>query len=369
MKSLTKLLAAVAAFPLLVACQNEGDTYSGIIGGNANNGQTPYANTAYAYIGFGSYGSWHIEAGSASEWCTFAATSGKGGMFYTIPVRLSQNTTGSARSSLVTVRDDENGGDVYWTFRLGQYATRGDGSLGSAPLVTGISGDDGSSIAIRYDTLCRPTVLTMEKGGETLSRLELAYNATDSTITVSDGGSQLKGKCDHGYQPERLVSTTDTVGYYDQLTLPGSFTAFNVERHSGYGELTAQALLFTEGSFRTGSPDGEFVADSIRYLHRYSNGLVVREDMKPTYSQNSNRCQSVDVNQLLLGVEECNPYQLIALFRDARCSYIIAEAATANGRYVVETTLNADKSVNTMTVTDKDGGKVKYTFIYSSQQL
>ena len=98
-------------------------------------------------------------------------------------------------------------------------------------------------------------------------------------------------------------------------------------------------------------------------------GLVVREDMKPTYSQNSNRCQSVDVNQLLLGVEECNPYQLIALFRDARCSYIIAEAATANGKYVVETTLNADKSVNTMTVTDKDGGKVKYTFIYSSQQL
>ena len=148
MKSLTKLLAAVAAFPLLVACQNEGDTYSGIIGGNANNGQTPYANTAYAYIGFGSYGSWHIEAGSASEWCTFAATSGKGGMFYTIPVRLSQNTTGSARSSLVTVRDDENGGDVYWTFRLGQYATRGDGSLGSAPLVTGIIGDDGSNIGV-----------------------------------------------------------------------------------------------------------------------------------------------------------------------------------------------------------------------------
>ncbi len=364
MKPLRKLLVAAAALPLLVACDPAGDTYAGILGGNANNNTAAYANTAYAYVGFGSYGSWHIEAGAGSEWCSFAATSGRGGMFYTIPVRLSANTTGSARSSLFTVRDDEDGGDVYWSFRLWQHATRGDGSLGSSPLVSAITGDDGSSISLRYDTLSRPTMLLIEKAGATISRLEITYGVKDSSIAVTDGRTTLRGTCDQGYQPERIASQTDTVGYYQQLMLPGSYEAFNVERHAAGGEVMAQALLYTNGSFRTGEADGEYTADSLSWLHRRADGTQRLERLKLSYSENSNRCQTVDVNQLLLGVEECNPYQLIALFRDARGSKIISEAAATDGKYTVATTLNADKSVNTMTVTDKDGARVTYTFDY-----
>lgn len=367
MKKIKSLFLALSAVAALSSCMSDGDSYAGFFGVNANSRRPVYANTAYAYLSFGSYGAWHIDQESGSDWCRLDLMRGNGGAFYSIPARFSLNTTGTARVANFVVKDNGNPDDAYASFYFSQYATRGDGSLGNAGLVTAISGDDGSAITIDYDTLCRPTSLVIEKDGEQLRKLTIGYHASDSTVSVSDGTSTLMGKYDLGYQTDRLESDRDTVGYYEQSLFAGDAYAFNVEEHRWGGEYTVQALLYTNGSLRGGNPDGEYVADSLRYMHGTSAGTVRREMLKLSYSDNSNRCQSVDVNQLLLGVEECNPYQLIAMFRDARNSKVISEASAADGKYVVQTTLNSDKSVSTMTVTDKQGAKVKYTFTYSNK--
>lgn len=366
MKSLKLFFFAMAAMPLLSSCMSEGDSYAGFMGINANNRAPVYANTAYAYVSFASFGAWHIEQNSGSDWCKLALMNGKGGSYYSIPAHFELNTTGASRKADFMLRDDANGDDAFASFYFSQYATRGDGSLGNAPLVTSISGDDGSSITLQYDTLCRPTVLIIEKGGKKLSNLSIYYSQRDSTVNVNTGSGTLMGKHNSGYQPSLLVSTTDTVGYYAQKVYSENMVDFNVEEHKRGGEYTVQALRYSTGSFKTKNPDEECVADSMRYIHQYEDGTRYEDLFKLSYSDNSNRCQSVDVNQLLLGVEECNPYQLIALFRDARNSKIISEALSVDGKISVETTLNADKSVNTLTVTAKDGSKIKYTFTYSN---
>jgi hypothetical protein len=366
MKKIKDLVLALLAVAMLSSCMSDGNSYAGFFGVNANGGRPVYANTAYAFLTFGSYGAWHIDQESGADWCKLDLMQGNGGAFYSIPARFTLNTTGESRVARFVVRDNSNGDDAYGTFYFSQYATRGDGSLGNASLVTGISGDDGSAITIEYDTLCRPTLLVMEKNGEQLRRLTIGYHTSDSTVSVSDGSSTLTGVYDLGYQTDRLQSDRDTVGYYEQSIFAGDADAFNVEEHKWGGEYTVQALLYTNGSLRDGNPDGEYVADSLRYQRGNAEGIVYREMLKLSYSDNSNRCQSVDVNQLLLGIEECNPYQLVAMFRDARNSKIISEASAADGKFVVEATLNSDKSVSTMTVTNKQGAKVKYTFTYSS---
>lgn len=365
MKPLKKLMIAAAALPLLTSCMSDGNSFAGIFGVSANGGKFVYANTAYAFVSFGSYGSWHIEQSSGADWCRVEQMKGAGNAYYSIPAWFGLNTTDAPREAVFTVRDDENGDDAYGRFAFGQRATRIDGSLGSAALVTEVSGDDGSRITVEYDTLCRAVDIVMTKNGTQLSHLDVAYGADDSTYFMTV--NQLRADCDFAYQPYRLVSETDTVGYYEQsYVIDESWDAFNVEEHKTGGEVVAQSLLFTKGSMRTGSPDDEQSADSLGYYHRQADGTVSVERLKLVYSQNSNRRQSVDVNQLLLGVERCSPYQLISLFRNARNSFVISEASAADGKYTVETTLNADKSVATMAVTDKQGRKITYTFTYSS---
>lgn len=373
MRLFKKLMMAVAAVPLFTACMDNSNTYSAIFGVSANGGSPVFANTGHAFATLGSFGSWHIEQNSGSDWCSLDMMRGAGNAYYSIPARFKLNTTDLYRVASFTARDDENPDDVYATITFRQYGTRIDGSLGSAALVTGITGDDGTEITIGYDTLCRPVDLEMRKNGTRLRQLAVTYAADDSSyfmnvVADNDRNNELTADCSFAYQPSQLVSSTDTVGYYEQSTWIVEGDAFNVEEHRPRGEVTAQALLFTKGSISQKGPDSLQTADSLRYLHRYTDGTSYREDLRLSYSQNSNRRQSVDVNQLLLGVEECNPYQLISLFRLARNSYVISEAEAADGKYTVATTLNGDGSVSTMTVTDKQGGTVTYTFTYDTTQ-
>lgn len=367
MKTFGKLLTAGAVALAVASCSIE-DSYGGFFELKIDNNNSPvYANTASSFIAFGSYGTWSLNVVSGSDWCTPMLTQGYGYAYYSIPVYYEENTTREQRLAYIRIEDVNNSDDVWTEFSLIQYATRGDGSFGGSPLAATITGDDGSSIVVEYDTLCRPLSLVIEKNGDELHNLSISYDASDSTITVNTGKSSLVGTYESGYQTESLISSTDTVEYYDQTMLIGTGSAFNVEYRKSGGEYSAQALLFTNGTIRNGAPDGTQQADSIRYLHHYSDDSEYREFMAITYSSDDNRCQSVDVNQLILGVEECNPYQLLGLFRDARNSYIISEATTDTGNITVSTTLNSDGSVNTMTVTNKDGSTVTYTFTYSTE--
>ena len=81
------------------------------------------------------------------------------------------------------------------------------------------------------------------------------------------------------------------------------------------------------------------------------------------YAQKDNRRQSVDVNQLLLGVEECDPYLLLSLYRYCRNTSIVSRARGSKDDISVEAELNSDQSVSRLTVAN---GKetIVYTFEY-----
>lgn len=366
MKTLKVLLATAACLPLLTACIGDETERAGF---STVATTMPYANVTNGMVAFATYGNWKITQNSGSDWCAVTVTNGNANMIYNIPTRFAHNTTGRARTAGFTLSDTNNS-DVYVNFMLYQYATRGDGSMGNAALVRKIEGTDGSIITADYDAYYRPTALKIEKDGTELRNLAITYNDTDSTITVNSSGTTLKGKYDGAFQPGTIASPNDTVGYKNMQTLGfGNSLAFNVEERRKGGERTIQALLLNNQNL---GADSEHVADSLRYLHHYTDGKKeLLEKLKLSYSERDNRCQSLDANQLLLGINECNPYLLLSLYKYARNSKVVSEATTENDKYTVETTVNADGSINTMTVTrperdyrDPNEAKTIYTFSY-----
>ena len=111
---------------------------------------------------------------------------------------------------------------------------------------------------------------------------------------------------------------------------------------------------------RSLAPDSMHVADSV---YQYVNGDL-REKVMPKYSNVDNRCQTVDVNQLVEGIDNCDPYLLMSLFRYARHTSVLSEVASATRHQTVEVLLNADKSISRMTVNTTGGASVVYDFEY-----
>ena len=111
-------------------------------------------------------------------------------------------------------------------------------------------------------------------------------------------------------------------------------------------------------------PSARHLADSLKYIRQWNgDDEKYKEELGLFYSQKDNRCQSVDVNQLLLGFAECQPMQLLSLFRYTRSTSILSEARSSKGNVEVQTELNSDKSVRMMTV--KRGTQTTtYTFEY-----
>ena len=121
------------------------------------------------------------------------------------------------------------------------------------------------------------------------------------------------------------------------------------------------------------SPDSLHTADSLVYLCRWNvppaGSTTVPEQTveryKMEYSQIDNRYQTVDVNQLLLGMENCEPLQLLSMFRLCRSTSIVKRATSGSDVIDVTTELNADHSVKRMVVKDsRKGSEVTYDFEY-----
>ena len=350
MKGLKILLAGVLAAPMLTACVDD------------KSGSFPVGTCtreAYGVIYIGCTNDWRMTMLSGSDWCKPQTMEGKSNLIYTIPVEYAVNKTHEGRTASFHAEATDNS-DVKWEFVTYQYATRGDGSYGDAPLVGTIDGSDGSQIEISYDNICRPTKLVMTKDGTTLRNMTFAW--TDSTLTINNS---LTGNITNAYQPaDKLMSETDTVLYTNIGTDYQKNVYFNVEDHRR-GEYSGQGLYFARQAGNFNYPDNDRQADSLRYYHRYADGSEFQEAVGVKYSDSDNRMQSVDVNQLLFGIRECSPYQLVGLFRRGRSTKIMSEATSAlGGSYKVEAQLNSDKSVRQLTVTDKQGGKVTYTFSY-----
>ena len=364
------LLVAALALPVLVSCLSDDEgTYNA--GFTFLKPQTVYtyvfANNVADSIVMGSYGDWSMtETRNDGKWVNIATTEGRGGYIYRIPVSFEQNATGRSRVASFRVSDTNHSGKASAEWGYLQFATRGDGSLGNAPAVKSIVGTDGSQIVLGYDAQYRPVSLTMSKDGRSLARLSLQYRA-DSTLVVADGLTSFSGKYDNSYQASRLYAAGDTVGYYSQMNDYGLAVspsyAFNVERHRTGGETLVYAYLLNGQSL---SPDSVHNADSLGYYHKQGDDVALHR-MKLNYgSLGSNLQQTVDVNHLLFGVELCDPYQLLSLFRYARNTNVV-ENMTEDGRVkasVSSLSRNADGSVSSMTVTTLTGETVTYTFNY-----
>lgn len=356
---------------LLTSCLDDNGAYNAgfVFYKPAQAVNTVYANNTVDSIVFFSYGRWGVTAvGGQAGWCKLDRTDGNAETIYSIPVRFTQNATGESRSATYRFVDAEHPDEAYTSILYWQYATRGDGTLGSAAEVKTITGSDGSRFEFTYDEQHRPTTLYVTKDGTTLCDMSLRFNDYDSTLTVTNGTKTLSAKYGNDYQPQQLVGENDTVGYYtqyynDYIQAPASY-AFNIEHHS-YGQPTKRYALKLGGQSLL--PDSLHNADSLRI----ADGVSAVLKYKLAYSAADNRRQSVDVNQLIFGTEQCDPYQLLSLFRYARNTSVVSEATDdSESGYVVEAAQNADGSVSRLVVKHKSNGVIlpdiplEYTFEY-----
>lgn len=323
-----------------------------------------YANNTSDTLYVQSYGNWQITR-LDGDWCTLAEMKGYGGGEYHIPIIFSQNLTGEHRVSSFKIVDTDHPDDANMTWKYTQLATRGDGSLGNAAMVKSITGSDGSLISVTYDEICRPLTFSMKKNDEVLSNLTFSYNDYDGVMTVNNRSRLLTASYSNDYQPiGKLVAEGDTVMFREQeeFNMFSNRYAFNIE-HRWAGD-NYDAYSYLVNNIKSLYADSLHNADSLRYIRGDRYGSSERLFMKPIYSQHDNRCQSIDVNQLLLGVERCNPYMLLSLFRMARNANVFSKVEVAGGQpFELTTVVNADKSVKTLTVS-REGNSVTYEFEY-----
>ena len=374
MKTIKSFLGIFAFSALVASCLNDEENYqAGFVV------QSPVSNAVNAYyannIGdsliFFGYGNWAIEDyqfdGADNSWITVPTKKGRGSVLYSQEVSFLQNTTGTPRYGGIRIYDTDHS-NAYAPLVFYQYATRGDGSLGNAADVKSITGSDGSLIEFAYDELHRPLSVKISKEGTTLQDLTLSYSKLDSTMTVLDKASSLTAKFGRDYQPGLLTNATDTVTYATYYKNADGYSypvyanyVFN------YRHVTATKNVLITHDF--GEKGASLNSDSLRTIKQlffFENGKRVG-NLEFTYGSMDNRCQSIDANQLVRGVEECDPYLLASLFRYTRSTSILTKAKGKKGddevEYNVITQLNANKSINTMTVSD-GVQNITYTFNY-----
>ena len=366
-KSLSGIGLCLTTLVAMTSCLSD-ESQAGFVFNELNNPVTKlYANTTTDTIGFYSYGSWSVTRNNGS-WCQMATTKGVGNTIYCIPLIFEPNTTGQGRGMELHFTDTEHPGDGSATLLYWQYATRGDGSLGSAPCVKAITGTDGSRFEFAYDVLQRPMRMDIRSNENGSSRtLTFTYDGRDSLLTVVDNGKSLQSRYGRDSQPYRLIGSGDTIGYFSQFYPNGvpvsANYAFNVEHHSMMGQSVYYAYKL--GGQRL-DPDSLHCADSLR-IARLEGGKATIEEQKLVYSKMDNRCQNLDVNQLVFGTALCDPYQLLSLFRYSRSTSIVSQVEGKDRHYQVQVELNDDKSVARLSVSGTVQGQpfeVAYDFEY-----
>ncbi len=369
-KLFANMLAAMAVAVQLTACLSNEDPYrAGFVFSKPTSAVTNiYANTTTDSLVVTCYGPWHITADmSDASWCSIDAMKGQGSAIYFLGVHFSPNTTGRSRLAQFTITDNDHPNEAHASWQYLQYATRGDGSWGSAALVKSITSSDDWKVNIEYDAKSRPIKLSVKGPDNYNEQFSMAYYESEERLTVSTSSSTMNGKMDNGYQTEQLLGTGDTIGYKSQyysygMQMPASY-AFNYV--SARTKRTQAYAYLLNGKSLT--PDSLHTADSLIYYCQWKlvDKPKVVERYKLEYSQMDNRYQTVDVNQLILGMSECEPLQLISMFRYCRSTSIVKRATTADGIIDVTTELNTDRSVRRMVVKDnRRGTEVAYEFEY-----
>ncbi len=362
MKTIKTILTAFAGLLLTAGCSDK-ETYTAQINVSAI-APFYYANNTSDTLSINSLsGSWEAKTLSGGDWCKIAPTSGKPYMTYIADMEMSENTTGQLRTALIRIVDTNHPDEAYRTMAIHQAAIRGDGSFGTAALVKRIEGTDGTVIRMAYDELHRPLTMKILKNDIMLDTLSFQYEDNSRTMTVNKSSYRLHGTYDRGYLPYTLSGDSYSVVMNEDsyLNMMGVYV-FNIEEYKPGNEASAYYYLINH---LPSHPDSIHNADSLKYQVVKDRQQVLVEQMELHYSSLDNRYQSVDANQLLLGIEHCNPFMLLSLYRYARNSNIISLASCQNESddITVSAELNADKSVKTLAVKRHDQ-EIVYTFFY-----
>lgn len=413
MKIIKTIFAAMAAVALVASCEEqEPSSFYSIQVALPHTGNYPigykYANEYSDSLKFLSYSPWKIEQTEGDEgFVTInGQTSGKGNMIVSYGVTLSENTTGKSRFATYQIVDSEDASRAKASLRYVQFATRQDGALGNAAEVKNISGSDGSNIDITYDLRHRPLSISMS-AGDMKREITFAYDDYENTVTATQSkyefsyadtlftynNVKLNGSYldrflpnvnSYIYQP-RMLMTLDS----NEASLVNTFNdtrsntkqamAYQAFSNNGYeysfangfmvknsiGNKFAQAIGVYYNGKSNLDVDSIYKADSIGVERVYSDNKHKSEMYKLSFSNISNRMTTVDANQLMEGVANCDPYLLLSFYKLARQSYVFAKAEGRKGaRYTFDTKANADGSIKTLAVTDINGNKTTYTFRY-----
>lgn len=351
---------------VLTSCLSSEDPYNAgfVMQKPQNSVSYYYANNTGDSLVFYGLGNWVIGDYPSydNSWISVPVKKGYGNQVYAQKVTFEQNTTGASRVACIQIKDVNHPDKANYAVAYAQYATRGTGTLGSAADVKRIEGSDGSLIELSYDVLHRPLSVSVKKSDVQLAHLALSYDDGENRMSITDAKSgSFSASYDWDYQPWYLANKTDTIGYfyryYDNGMPVATSLAFNFEHRQTNNKRCISYVFSGDGA--QFHPDSLHQASQLLY---YTNGTMMHS-LDVTYSSADNRCQSVDVNQLLLGVEACDPYLLASLFRYARNSHIIAEAKGEHETIQVTTQLNADRSVNSMVV-QHGSTAITYTFYY-----
>lgn len=413
MKIIKTIFAAMAAVALVASCEEqEPSSFYSIQVALPHTGNYPigykYANEYSDSLKFLSYSPWKIEQTEGDEgFVTInGQTSGKGNMIVSYGVTLSENTTGKSRFATYQIVDSEDASRAKASLRYVQFATRQDGALGNAAEVKNISGSDGSNIDITYDNRHRPLSISMS-AGDMKREITFAYDDYENTVTATQSkyefsyadtlftynNVKLNGSYEdcflpnvnsYIYQPRLLMTLNssetalvntfnDTRNYIKQTMAYQAFSNNGIEYSfangfmvkNSIGNKFAQAIGVYYNSKSNLDVDSIYKADSIGVERVYSDNKHKNEMYKLSFSNISNRMTTVDANQLMEGVANCDPYLLLSFYKLARQSYVFAKAEGRKGaRYTFDTKANADGSIKTLAVTDINGNKTTYTFSY-----
>lgn len=413
MKIIKTIFAAMAAVALVASCEEqEPSSFYSIQVALPHTGNYPigykYANEYSDSLKFLSYSPWKIEQTEGDEgFVTInGQTSGKGNMIVSYGVTLSENTTGKSRFATYQIVDSEDASRAKASLRYVQFATRQDGAMGNAAEVKNISGSDGSNIDITYDNRHRPLSISMS-AGDMKREITFAYDDYENTVTATQSkyefsyadtlftynNVKLNGSYEdcflpnvnsYIYQPRLLMTLNssetalvntfnDTRNYIKQTMAYQAFSNNGIEYSfangfmvkNSIGNKFAQAIGVYYNSKSNLDVDNIYKADSIGVERVYSDNKHKSEMYKLSFSNISNRMTTVDANQLMEGVANCDPYLLLSFYKLARQSYVFAKAEGKKGaRYTFDTKANADGSIKTLAVTDANGNKTTYTFNY-----
>lgn len=351
------VLAALTMSLAMTSCLSDGDTSYAYISGVSSD---CYANSNNAFLLIQSSSAWELKKGNDASWVSLDRTTGAGPVADVVYVGTEQNTTDKYRTATLSLQNADNrssSGELY------QWGTRGDGSLGTAKDVRKIEGSDGSEINLRYDIYHRIQSLVMKDGKGVTNNYIFSYPPVSDTARVMSvviNGVMAKANVNFGWQPQGdLVSDDKSEMVVWSSTGSSQVTVKRNETNEGRNVQTVSLTGYQ-------NPDSELSHVRLYYSY-WDNGRYAEKTFTVSHeAKKSNRKQGVDVNQLVFGVEKMNPYIFLGFYRYTRCSYIYEklEDTVNNVKYTISNTLNADGSVETLTVALEGGNAITYTFTY-----